>query len=122
MAFKAVRFTTQPNQAEFFGTLRKRVSDYFETNKISKHANGEMIFKSIALLLIYLVPFVLILTSAFSSNFMNMVLWGVMGIGMAGLGLSVMHDANHGAYSSNQRINKIVGAVMYLIGGMENPT
>lgn len=118
MAFKAVRFTTQPNQAEFFGTLRKRVSDYFETNKISKHANAAMVIKTITLFLVYLVPFALILTSAFSSNLINMILWGFMGIGMAGLGLSVMHDANHGAYSSNQRVNKFVGAVMYLIGGI----
>lgn len=117
MSFKGVRFNTQPNQAEFFGTLRKRVSEYFETNKITKHANAAMVFKTIAMLLIYLIPFGLIISGTVVNPWLNIGLWIVMGLGMAGLGLSVMHDANHGAYSSNQKVNKFIGSVMYIIGG-----
>ena len=40
-----------------------------------------------------------------------------MGFGMSGIGLSVMHDANHGSYSSNQMVNRALGYVLNLIGG-----
>jgi linoleoyl-CoA desaturase len=41
----------------------------------------------------------------------------VMGIGTAGIGLSVMHDANHGAYSSKSWINNLVGYSLNIVGG-----
>ena len=41
----------------------------------------------------------------------------LMGLGMAGIGMSVMHDANHGAYSKNSNVNKWVGKIVNLIGG-----
>ena len=40
-----------------------------------------------------------------------------MGFGMAGVGLSVMHDANHGAYSRKEWVNVLVSNVMILLGG-----
>jgi linoleoyl-CoA desaturase len=40
-----------------------------------------------------------------------------MGIGMAGIGMSVMHDAVHGSFSKKGWLNKLFGATMYLIGG-----
>jgi linoleoyl-CoA desaturase len=33
--------------------------------------------------------------------------------------MSVMHDANHGAYSANERINRIIGYTLNAIGGTE---
>ena len=40
-----------------------------------------------------------------------------MGFGTAGIGLSIMHDANHGAYSKNSKINYWMGRTVSLIGG-----
>jgi linoleoyl-CoA desaturase len=40
-----------------------------------------------------------------------------MGVGVAGLGMSVMHDANHGAYSSNKTVNYLMAHVLNLLGG-----
>ena len=67
-----------------------------------------MVIKTIAMLAMYLVPFVLILAIDLSFP-LYMLMWIIMGVGMAGVGLSVMHDANHGAYSKNEFINKLVG-------------
>ena len=39
-----------------------------------------------------------------------------MGVGMAGIGMNVMHDANHGAYSSKKWINKVLGSSIYISG------
>lgn len=41
----------------------------------------------------------------------------VMGVGMAGVGMNVMHDANHGAYSSKKWLNKVMGSSMYILAG-----
>jgi linoleoyl-CoA desaturase len=44
------------------------------------------------------------------------VLLVVTGIGMAGIGMSVMHDAVHGSYSSKKWVNSLMGATIYLLG------
>ena len=36
---------------------------------------------------------------------------------MAGIGMSVMHDANHGAYSKNKNINNFFGFFITFLGG-----
>ena len=40
-----------------------------------------------------------------------------MGVGMAGIGLSIMHDANHGSYSKNKVVNRLFGITLNLMGG-----
>ena len=57
-----------------------------------------MIFKTIFMLALYIIPYILILTLELST-FTTLVLWGLIGFAMSGIGLSVMHDANHNAYS-----------------------
>ena len=39
-----------------------------------------------------------------------------MGVGVAGIGFSVSHDALHGAYSSDSRINTALGLTFDLMG------
>jgi len=99
----------------FFATLKKRVDGYFKEKNISKHANGVMIVKTIVMLSTYLLPFFLIII--FHPPFwLALVLWLIMGLGLAGVGMSVMHDGNHGAYSSNKYINYIMGHALNLLG------
>jgi linoleoyl-CoA desaturase len=40
-----------------------------------------------------------------------------MGLGVAGVGMSVMHDAIHGSFSASSKLNKFFGASIYLLGG-----
>src|SRR5688572_9000150 len=40
----------------------------------------------------------------------------VMGIGMAGIGFSVTHDALHGAYSASPRVNRVIGCCFDALG------
>jgi linoleoyl-CoA desaturase len=100
----------------FFATLKKRVDQYFTENNISKYANGSMITKTIVLLLSYIGPFVLLLVLQ-PPFWVALLLWTVMGFAVAGVGMSVMHDANHGAYSSDKKINYLIGnGVLNLLG------
>lgn len=115
--FSAPNFAQNVNQP-FVKTLQKRVSDYFAQQGISKHANQTMIVKTVVMLSLYFVPF--ICTFFTDSVYLYLVLWAVIGLGMAGIGFSVMHDANHGAYAPNSRWNSFIGLVLNLLGG--NPT
>ncbi|MBP7808676.1 MAG: acyl-CoA desaturase [Bacteroidia bacterium] len=113
---KPIRFATSSKGNEFFSALRQRVDKHFKDKNISKHANAAMVIKTIILLTAYLVPFAMFLLIQ-PSFWMSMLLWTIMGFALAGIGMSVMHDANHGAYSSNKTINSLLGHTLNLLGG-----
>lgn len=49
---------------------------------------------------------------------MVVLLYCIMGVALAGIGMGIMHDANHGSYSRNQTLNDWLGYSLNLIGGM----
>lgn len=100
---------------EFSRVLKKRVNEYFERAGLSKHHTPAMVWKSVVMLGLYIVPFVLILSCGFQ-GWINMLMYLVMGFGLAGIGMSVMHDANHFGYSSNPKVNRWMGNTIFLLG------
>lgn len=116
MSFSGPRYN-RASLPEFYPTLRSRVNAYFQENQISRHANAAMVTKTAALLLVYLVPLGLFYTGAVSNPWVIAGLWLIMGLGMAGIGMGVMHDANHGAYSRSARVNTLLGYLLNLVGG-----
>ncbi|HSH64934.1 MAG TPA: fatty acid desaturase [Bacteroidia bacterium] len=104
------------DKTRFFETLKERIDLYFIENKISQHANGNMVFKTVFMLSLYFVPYILIMTAGFSSLGM-WICSLIMGLGLAGIGMSVMHDANHGAYSSKPFINQFISLSLTIVGG-----
>jgi linoleoyl-CoA desaturase len=115
MNIKSARFNPN-NGAEFYKVLKARVDDYFNSNKISRNGNSTMVIKTIALISLYFVPYFTLIIGDFG-GWIFFALWLLMGLGMAGIGLSVMHDANHGAYSKNKRVNDALSYVIVLLGG-----
>jgi linoleoyl-CoA desaturase len=112
---KTIRFLNKDKQA-FATTLRKKVNTYFKEKNISTKGEGRLIGKSVVMLGIYFVPFIAMLIFPMSAWLM-IVLAVVMGIGMAGVGMSVMHDAAHGSFSGKGWVNKMFSSTMYSIGG-----
>lgn len=110
----AIKFATASR--DFVSTLNQRVRGYFTTNQISKHANREMIIKTIIMFGLYITPYVLVVTGVITSPFVLVLVPIVMGFGLAGIGLSVMHDANHGAYSSKPWVNDLIGYSLNFVG------
>lgn len=104
------------NRQDFFATLNKRVAEYFKTNNISRNANLEMKIKTIFMFSLYFLPFAVILSGNITNVWIMWALTFLMGIGVAGIGLSVMHDANHGAYSKKTWVNDFLGYSLNLIG------
>jgi linoleoyl-CoA desaturase len=100
---------------DFIRELKSEVNAYFNDNGISKKANGQMVLKTIILLSIYFGCYGLLLSGLFSWAVMLVLCFG-MGIGMAGIGFSISHDALHGAYSSNKVVNRLLGYSFDLIG------
>jgi linoleoyl-CoA desaturase len=117
MSLKNITFSKSHN-VDFYKTLQQRVREYFKENNISRYANTKMVIKTIFMILLYVVPFVLILT--FLTNpLLIFLMWVLMGFGMSGIGLSIMHDANHGAYSKNNFVNKLLGNLIKFLGGSD---
>lgn len=75
-----------------------------------------MVFKTIFMLLLFFVPLVLIIFGSLSSVPLLFSLFVLSGLGMAGIGMGIMHDAIHGSYSKNKYVNKIMGYTINLIG------
>ena len=115
MSLTNITFSKSHN-IDFYKTLQSRVRDYFKEQDISRFANANMVLKTIFMISLYVVPFILIITY-FESTLMIVLMWLLMGFGMAGVGLSIMHDANHGAYSKNKYVNQVLGLMINTAGG-----
>ena len=101
--------------AEFVAELKQRVGDYFISRGISDKANAAMIFKTVVVLTLTFGAYGLILSNRFTPwEMLGLAI--VMGIGLAGTGFCVSHDALHGAYSSNPKINRIIGFTFDIMG------
>lgn len=101
---------------QFFRTLNKRVNDYFKENNIKKTGNWKLHLKTVVMFALFFTPFFFML-------FVEVPFWAyilgsiVIGVGMAGVGMNVMHDGNHGSYSSKTWLNKIMGGSIYILAG-----
>ena len=115
MIKKQITFS-RVDSAKFFRTLNQRVNNYFKDNNISRNGNWKLHVKTVIMFLIFLSPYFLLLTLNLPW-WLQLLLTIIMGIGMAGVGMNVMHDANHEAYSSKKWINKLLGSSIYILAG-----
>ncbi len=114
-----VKFSPE-TKSHFYTTLKKRVDAYFVERDISRHGDGRMVLKTFVFLSAYIIPFILILIYKLPLVF-SFPLWLIMGLAVSGIGMNIMHDANHGAYSENANVNKWLGYTLYLVGvGVKN--
>ena len=104
------------NGIDFITALRKEVNEYFSQKQIEKTANLNMYLKCILMLAIYIIPYLLMIFEVVDSS-LFWLCWLMMGIGMAGVGMCIMHDGNHNAFSKNRSVNQIMGFTLQLLGG-----
>jgi len=113
-----VRFAPR-NGEGFYDTLKKKVDAYFTENKIDPHGNASMVMKTVAMVSMYLLPYLVMVSGVATNLWVFYGLWLMMGVGMVGIGCSVMHDSNHGSYSDNKVLNKYLGKIIAMVGGYE---
>jgi len=75
-----------------------------------------MVIKSIILLSLYIVPIVLVISGVPQTTFQLFACYFLSALGMAGVGMGVMHDAIHGSYSSSREVNKWIGYSLDMVG------
>lgn len=83
---------------------------------ISKYANKSMVAKSVLILTLFVVPLTIINLGIITSPWLLFLMYLTAGIGMAGIGMGIMHDAIHGSYTPNKTVNKYMGYTMNLVG------
>ncbi|MCB0769960.1 MAG: acyl-CoA desaturase [Flavobacteriales bacterium] len=102
-------------QKDFAKAVRRNVNAFFKEQALSTKGDGPFVVKAMLMLAVYFVPFILVTTIPMSAW------WGstcavISGVGMAGVGMSVMHDGVHGSASRHTWVNDLMGASMYLMG------
>ncbi|MEJ7609558.1 MAG: acyl-CoA desaturase [Ferruginibacter sp.] len=99
----------------FFQSLKSSVDAYFRDNNIDKTGDWRLFLKTFVLwggtigIYLYLMLAAVPVLPA-------ILLCLLMGFLMAGIGFSVMHDANHGSYSNNSTLNDFLGMSANALG------
>ncbi|RPD47023.1 acyl-CoA desaturase [Hymenobacter sediminis] len=106
---------TNVTRSTFFATVRERVDVYFQSQQLSRHANGAMWAKTIFFLTAFVGVYALIISGLFGPWAM-LGLAGVLGACCAFIGFNICHDALHGAFSANKHVNKGFSLLFNLIG------
>jgi linoleoyl-CoA desaturase len=112
---KPLRFSRN-DPRKFFQTLNKRVNEHFQKHKASKTGNWQLYVKTLIMFALLVTPYFLILLTDFNP-WIKLSLAVLMGVGMAGVGMNVMHDGNHNSFSRHAWINKLMGSSIYLLAG-----
>lgn len=102
-------------EGEFSRVLKERVNEYFKEQNISKHANVEMVTKTIFYLLLMFGVYFTILFGPFT----GVVLLGLaflLGVISGLIGFNVGHDAIHGGYSTKGWVNNLLGQTFTAFG------
>ena len=101
-------FNNSNNQ--FYQSLKSSVDDYFKKKNIAKTGDYRLYLKSV-LLLGSAVTIYLSLMILHPNVFVAILLAAILGFLFACIGFAVMHDANHGSYSTNQNLNDVIGLI-----------
>ncbi|MBL3655128.1 fatty acid desaturase family protein [Fulvivirga sediminis] len=68
------------------------------------------------MLMLFFGPLIMLNTGIITNAFSLFGLYILSGLGMAGIGMGVMHDAIHGSFSKKRKVNQWMGYTMNLIG------
>lgn len=100
----------------FLQTLRNRANNYFTENRISKYANGLIVFKTIFFFSLFFLSYLLFISNQFSP-LVTLLFAVVCGLSSIFILFNISHDASHNALFSNKKINKLLTYTFNLIGG-----
>ncbi|MBL7952382.1 MAG: acyl-CoA desaturase [Flavobacteriales bacterium] len=115
MATTVPRYIGPDHERSFGSTVRSRVNASFKEAGMHTKAGKGIAMKVGLMLVLFFAPLVVLLLVPMPA-WMGLLLALLMGVGMAGVGMAVMHDALHGATSRRTWVNDMLGGSMYLLG------
>src|SRR6187551_187383 len=104
------KITFNNNDNRFYQSLKTSVDAYFEEKKIQKTGDWRLFSKTFILMGTALGAY-LVLMFANVNTLPAILLCILFGYTCACIGFAVMHDANHGSYSPNQKLNDFLGFI-----------
>ena len=108
-----VTFDNRNNQ--FYQSLKTAVDQYFEVNNIKKTGDWRLYIKTITLVSAAIIIYGTLIF--FKMNMLPaLLLCALLGFVFASIGFGVMHDANHGSYSTKPWLNDTLGLTANALG------
>jgi fatty acid desaturase (delta-4 desaturase) len=101
-------------ESDLYVTIRERVNKYFDETGYSSRGGAFMYIKSATLMTALGSAYY---TAVFVYPDYALYIAPFIGVMLATVGLSIQHDANHGAFSPYPTLNRWVGLLDDLIGG-----
>jgi linoleoyl-CoA desaturase len=115
MTAPRVTFVDSPSTPSILTELRAAAAARLSETGRSRKANAAMVVRTIVLLGVTFGAYSVILAGGLP-GWAKLGLAMVVGVGVAGIGFGIAHDALHGAYSSNPRVNRLLGYTFDLCG------
>eukprot|EP01012_Entosiphon_sulcatum_P010476 TRINITY_DN16128_c0_g1_i1.p1 TRINITY_DN16128_c0_g1~~TRINITY_DN16128_c0_g1_i1.p1 ORF type:complete len:435 (-),score=50.64 TRINITY_DN16128_c0_g1_i1:2-1306(-) len=102
-------------QSKFYEVLKGRVQNYFTSQKVAHHDNTFMYLKTMLALLYFALSYYF--TFFYTKHPVLQAIGAIIfGSSISNIGINVMHDGNHGGYSRNPTVNKLMGLGMEVMG------
>lgn len=108
-----ITFDNKDNR--FYTSVKTAVDEYFTTNNIKKTGNWRLYLKSFILISTAIAGYCTLMFTVPTAS-VALLLCAVLGFTFACIGFAVMHDANHGSYSTNPKINDAIGLSANFLG------
>lgn len=109
---KKVKFASDKG---FHQELRRRVDAYFTRTGLSRRGSSSLHVKTAAILIWFGGSYGLLVFAA-TTWWEGVLLAFSLALAVAGIGFSIQHDANHGAYSKRGAINHLMGMTLDMLG------
>lgn len=100
----------------FFNALKSAVDEYFDRNKLRKTGNSKLYIKTTIILTTTVALYFGVLFLPVP-GWLGIIMSAVFGLCMAAIGFNIMHDANHGSFSSRKWVNEVFGLSLNFVGG-----
>jgi linoleoyl-CoA desaturase len=99
----------------FHAELKRRVQEYFKQTGLSPTGDLRMYVKTGSILLWFAASYFLLVFVA-TTWWTGALFATSLAFAMAGTGFAIQHDANHGAYSSKDAVNRLMGLTLDVLG------
>jgi linoleoyl-CoA desaturase len=103
-------------KSEFAKVVNERVYRYFSENNLSEKGTTRSAFKAGIFLFFHVFFYASVVNPNYADS-VHFVAWAFMGFfTIPGIGFNIMHDAAHGAFSENEKVNRLLTLSGNLVG------